>query len=226
MSFDKIKLWDDTYCGLHVGFLVNDIARHFNEKNIKEIVLCDIGANVGKVYEMLNNIIPITEAFMFEGSPTIYKYLLDKFIHNNNIIIRNYAITDEPGMLNFDESTINYQFEKNTNYFNLGLSHVSEYGKLRVEGKSFKQLFEEFPNLKNVNCIKIDTENRDFSILKSLLECIDMFIVKPFITFEVNYACNNITAENADNILNEFSLKGYRKISIKDCKGNEALIPL
>ena len=85
-------------------------------------------------------------AFLFEGSPMLTKYMIKKFEQYENIHIRNYAITEQPGTVNFDESSMEYILNKqdNSDLFNFGLSHISDYGKIQVQSKSFVELIDEF----------------------------------------------------------------------------------
>lgn len=53
--FNKIKLWDTKYCEQHVVNLVNNISNTLKEKKITELYYLDIGSNVGKVYDLLND---------------------------------------------------------------------------------------------------------------------------------------------------------------------------
>ena len=227
MNFEKIELWDKQYCAAHVGIIVNNMISTFNKNNKSNISICDIGANVGKIYDLLSSNIKIDNAFLFEGSPMLTKYMIKKFEQYENIHIRNYAITEQPGTVNFDESSMEYILNKqdNSDLFNFGLSHISDYGKIQVQSKSFVELIDEFPLIKNVDLIKIDTENRDFSILKSLIINIDKFVNLPLVVFENNYVVNLFTKKDAEEILEMFFLKGYKRISLDQCPSEGFLIP-
>jgi uncharacterized Fe-S cluster protein YjdI len=54
MNFEKIELWDKQYCAAHVGIIVNNMISTFNKNNKTNISICDIGANVGKIYDLLS----------------------------------------------------------------------------------------------------------------------------------------------------------------------------
>jgi FkbM family methyltransferase len=223
----KIKIWDETYCAPHVGNLVNHVVNIFNNNNLKKINYIDIGANVGKVYELLNNDIPVKNVWMIEASPTLYEYSKKKFKKDSNVKIYNYAVYNTNGIIDFNESSMEHQFIHNEDGFNFGLSSIGAYtNSKKVESIKISDfILDDKKILKKVNFIKIDTESVDLEILEDLLSVVDKFETLPLIIFEINYFVKGHPQSWAQKILNKFTKKGYKKINLKECGGDGVLIP-
>lgn len=223
----EISIWDNRDCGQHVVNLVGNIFNIFKEKNISEISYIDIGANVGKVYDLLSKLILIKKAWMYEASPILFKYLEEKYINNNSVSINNFAITDIDGVVDFDEDTIMYQIENNASYFNFGLSKINQSARSSpVQAVKLSNIIKNNAEITDtVSFIKIDTENTDFKILKDISEIIPLFKIKPIIEFECNHKCSNLSDDDAQKILNLFR-EHYQPLDIKKCHGDGILLPL
>lgn len=228
-QFKKIKIWDEKYCGLHVGGLVNQVRDIFQKNDISKVNILDIGANVGKVYELLKEVIEVKNAWMIEASPTLYEYTTKKFKKNSKVKIYNYAAFNSNGIIDFDESSMQHQLihNKDEDGFNFGLSAIGAYlSPKKVESVKISDFIKkEKKILKKVNFIKIDTESVDMEILEDLVNVIEEFESKPLIIFEVNYFVRGHSQEWCQKILNKFIKKGYKKINIKDCVSDGVLIP-
>lgn len=223
---DKIKEWDNIHCEKHVLNLVNNIKHLLKEKKINEVYYIDIGANVGKVYDLLKKYCMIKKVWMFEASPTLFNYLELKYKEDKNVTLKNIAVSDKLGEVNFDESTIFYQINNNIPDLNFGLSKiVNSSTDLKIQSDKITNLLDSDEIFNNVSFIKIDTENMDFFILKDLISIVDKFKIKPIIEFEVNYHMSTITKEMAQEILFEYKKYGYKELRLEDCWGEGILIP-
>lgn len=225
--FDKIKLWDTNHCEQHVVNLVGNISNILKEKKINELCYLDIGSNVGKVYDLLNEKIKINKVWMFEASPLLYEYSKMKYENNYSVIIKNVAISKNVGKVNFDESSIIHQIKTNSNDLNFGLSKISNYHPTTsIHSDKISNIIKNSDEImNNVSFIKIDTENVDFEILDDLFGVIDKFKIKPIIEFEINYFVNGMSKLEAQSIIDKFQLKGYNSLRIEDCYGDGILIP-
>jgi FkbM family methyltransferase len=225
--FNEIKKWDDLHCEKHVMNLVNNITELLSSKGITELNYIDIGANVGKVYDLLKERNNLKKVWMYEASPLLYEYLKLKYESDVNVMLTNVAISDKEGMVPFDESSILYQIKNNTEEFNFGLSKIgNSESELKVNSNKITNLISNDREiLDNVTFIKIDTENVDFFILDDLVSIIKDFKVKPIIEFEVNYQSSTINKENAQFILDKYSSVGYKPLRLEDCWGDGILIP-
>ena len=224
--FEEIKVWDDEICYKHVLNLVGGISRLLKQKNIDKLYFLDIGANVGKVYDLLSEVCEVEKVWMYEASPLLYEYLEDKYKDDDKVITNHVAISNEEGYVNFNEDSIKNQIENNVGEFNFGLSKITDsQSSVKVSANKVSSLVDD-EMLNNVSFIKIDTENFDFYILEDLLTIIDKFRIKPIIEFEVNYTASPLSREEASNILDKFSNLGYKKLTLDDCHGDGILIPL
>lgn len=225
MYHDLIKKWDEHHCAQHVNNLAWGISDFFKHHDINEISYIDIGANVGKVYDLLAGLMKVKNAYFFEASPLLYGYLEEKYKNNNDIIMYNYAISNVDSEVCFDESSMLYQFQNNIENLNLGLSKITHHSDVRVKARKISSLLQELPGAFECKFIKIDTESMDLHILQDLVSIITKFKTLPVIEFEKNYNGNNITDEQAQEILDLYGGAGYKPLNIHECHGDGLLVP-
>lgn len=225
--YTHIKDWDEKYCEKHVISLCNYISQIFNSKNIFNINYIDIGANVGKVYDILSNMIQIDSAYLFEASPILYEYISKKFENKPFINTYNYAIYKDERSVSIDQSSMLFQMSQHEySDLNFGLSKISEFTQGNIKAIPISTFLNSNLFLyDNINFIKIDTENVDLEILEDILTIIDNFSIKPLIEFEKNYFINGHTDEYSQTVLDQFTNYGYKPIDIKYCSGDGILIP-
>lgn len=220
-DFELIKRWDDNHVSPHVEPYINYISSFLNNYcKDNKIYYIDIGANTGKVFDILirNNLIKIEHAYLFEPNTKLYKYLIHKYENNNIVSIYDFIISNENGSVNFDEEPVDVQIYENTSYINFGLSCIN---KLKINNMKETHKISEFivdKKLYNEKIfIKIDTENNDIFILQDILSIMDMFVYKPMIIFEVNFKNNEKVF--ADSIFNAYQASFDYDIMISDADG-------
>lgn len=229
--FKEIKVWDDEICYKHVINLVRGVTNLLKQKNIDKLYFLDIGANVGKVYDLIKDVYDVEKVWMYEASPLLYEYLEDKYKDDDKVVTNHVAISNEEGYINFNEESIKQQIKNGYEYtpgdeFNFGLSKIANSKEsVKVRTSKLSSLIDD-EILNNVSFIKIDTENFDFYILEDLLTIIDKFSIKPIIEFEVNWNASPLSREDASIILDKFTDLGYEKLTLDDCGGDGILIPL
>lgn len=224
---EKIKIWDDVFCEQHVINLVNSISEIITSNEISEVFFIDIGANVGKVYDLLKNKINIEQVWMFEASYNLFPYLVEKYKNDNKVILNQYAINNNEDVVYFDESSIDYQILNETKQLNFGLSKIGySSNSKKVQSKMISTIINNNSFLFDKFCfIKLDTESVDFNILKDILTIIENFNIKPLIEFEINFMLLGIDSNEAQSILDEFTKYGYNKLNLNDCYGDGVLKP-
>ena len=213
INIDFIKFWDDEIVQGHINNETSIIFEYFKSKNIETINYVDIGANVGKYYDVIiANGFKVNIAIMDEAAPDLYNYMVNKFANKPNCKIYNYAVSDVDGVIKFESHIETYKDrDPNDKSINLGLAKMPHAQSNNsgegievpvITGKSF---FENYVNeYKNdINLIKIDTENRDYNILKSITSYINTMQNKPFIILEHNYH-NDMSYDEAKTIYNNF----------------------
>lgn len=226
--YNDIKKWDDTFCINHVINLVRTIGDTFKENGIKELHYLDIGANVGKVYDLLNEYYGVKKVWMYEASPILFEYLNEKYQNDEKVSVDNVAVFDTEGVVNFDQSSILNEIKNNQSNLNLGLSKIGEsVFSTQVRSIKISDVIRKSEDIKkNVNFIKIDTESVDFNILDDIYGVIDLFEKKPIIEFEINYFVSRTPIEVAQNILDKYRDIGYNEISLLQTQGDGVLIPI
>jgi hypothetical protein len=202
--YDSIKKWDDIHCSAHIepylNYIHNKIKDYFKDLPVTYI---DIGANVGKAYDILlkNQSLNITHAYLFEPNYRLYKYIKHKYESNSYLTIFNYIISDKIELVYFDDSSIEYYLMTDTDYINFGLSHISTQSNNANRNTYKISDFIKYYNLLEQKIyIKIDTENNDIYILKDILSIIENLTYRPMIQFEVNWKDKNY----GTSIINEF----------------------
>lgn len=197
---ELIEIWDRELIEKHIGSEVRYIEDFFVGKT--KLSYIDIGANVGKFYDVLSKKYEIEKVVMVEPAPKLFEYISDKFKDIQNCKIYDFAISDETGETFFQT----YSLDNSTpEHIDMGVSkihHNNDGHKVKmVSGLEFLTLYIE--NLEEYDFIKIDTENYDYQIIKSITPVISKLSKKPFILFEHNYH-NSISKEEAVTILNNF----------------------
>lgn len=208
----------------HILNEVSYIRNYFDPKGIKKLNYIDIGANVGKFYDVLKKYYEIENVVMVEPAPMLNEYLKEKFKDTNNCKIYDFAVSDNDGETYF---TVDSIIKSNDDHINMGVSKITKDNGIKVKmvsGENF--LLNCIDEIEKVNLIKIDTENRDYNIIKSMKSVIKKMKTKPFILFEHNHM-DVLTKDEAENILNEFTEEcGYEKLDYSKIFGDWYIKPL
>ena len=139
-----IKYWDDNICEGHLNSESSIVIDYFKNKGVTDIKYIDIGANVGKYYDVLSKHFNIKNCVMFEGSRILSDYLKTKFKDTPTIEVFNYAISNEDKLSYFSEETIEYFLNKdNLEGLNLGLSQISPNGGTPTQMRDIYGLLNE-----------------------------------------------------------------------------------
>ena len=218
---DLIKYWDNELVISHIGTELNWLLSYLDTNKIERVSFIDIGGNVGKFFDELSKKYIIEKCIIVEPSKVLYNHMVEKFSGSPNVEIFNFAISDENGKFNFTDSaeqSISF-FEKNNNSdgINLGLSKLSKFSgdTLCYSMEYFLENFNTIP-LDNLSFIKIDTENMDLNIIKSMTNFFHRNNMNPFILFENNYH-NDMKTEDAIKIMNDFcTLCGYEMVDLSN----------
>lgn len=233
LVLSRIKQWDEESAGF-VYWSAYHIAEQFKKLNrTTPITLIDIGANVGKASDILKEMLNIKEYYMFEPCFVLYNYLTHKYKDKEEYKIFNCAVSDQDDpYLSFDQSSLNEQlsvtYEKE--YLNLGLSKtLDSLTCIKVPNIKLSKFLNDNPHLYEENVIiKIDTENRDFFILKDFRTVLTSFKSAPLVEFEVNHGNTGLTDTQAQEILDLF-VPFYHPVSMQEIhdkhKGDELLVP-
>ena len=213
-----IKHWDEINAGGCVDGITRDVVKYFTERKIPTISVLDIGANVGKLYDNISKTELIVKNYvMVEPAQKLHAYITEKYRHNPAVQIYNFALSDSTGEVGFSEHALeSFVRENTTNHINLGLSKISNNSNdtkiKQIDAFEFCNTY--IPFKEELNYIKIDTENRDLNIIKSLIPFILTLKHRPLISFEVNYH-NDMPAEEATSISTKFAqICGYKPVEL------------
>ena len=221
---DLIKIWDDKLIERNIGIEINYLRDFFNGKNITKLSYIDIGANVGKFYDVLSKEYEIEKVVMVEPAPQLNEYIKEKFQSVPNCVIYDYAISDKTGKTFFQTHSIEHS---TSDHINMGVSQIHHESGHEIDMISAYEFFDNhIDDLESFDFIKIDTETQDYQILKSMMPLIQSLNKKPFILFENNYQ-NQMSKEDAKKILDDFTNNcGYESINIDELFGDSYLKPL
>jgi len=223
---EYIKYWDENVVEMHIHSDIFHIKKYFKNLNKDSLSYIDIGSNVGKIYDVLKRDFTIKECEMVEATKCLSDYTKEKYINEANVTIHHLGISNIPGMFKM----IDDFFDKTnglTSSLNLGLNKVQN-----TKGDTLCVKMDYF--LKNINSIKpdqidfikIDTETKDYYIIKDLTNYLVENKIQPLIIFENNYFFE-LTVNEAQEIIDNFCNKcNYEPINVATSPGDICLIPV
>jgi FkbM family methyltransferase len=179
-----------------------DFSNLFN--NHDKVFFIQIGANNGLTVDPLNNLIKTNSGWsgiLFEPGVDAFEELKKTYSDSNELILINSAVSDFDGktILYCGETTPHFTLDKMkaTHMFNVIPREVE------VDVMSPKSIINKF-KITELDLLQIDTEGRDFTIIKSFLE---NNILPKIIRFE--YV--NLNYENTDGnqVIEYLSNFGY-----------------
>lgn len=151
--------------------------------NINSPVLIDLGGNIGIWSLEFKRVYPKSEIHILEPSSTAFKKLAANTKHQRNITIHNLAVDVENGrrLLHSDQpgSGMASFYERNLNHFGIEIKSTESVECIKMD--DFIQKNGIFPN-----CLKIDIEGHELSVLRSIVSIGQKFRV---ILFEFG-GCN------------------------------------
>ena len=157
--------------------------REINEKKLyldilknKNIVVFDVGSNLGNYSEFISSIFYKQEINIHSFEP-IKELLNSQKIKSGNLIKNNVAVSDKNGVIKFYERNISSQ------------SSLYEYSNLEndkiIKSYDIETInlidYMEKHNIKNIDILKLDVEGKELDIIKSLFQSsknIDIKIIK------------------------------------------------
>ena len=181
-----VKYWDDNLVSTHIGTELKWLYDYLDKINFESISFIDIGGNVGKFYDEISKKYNIKKCVIVEPSKILFEHLSEKYYNNSSVRLFDFAISDETGYFDFTDSVehaINYFRDNGTDKsINLGLSKIKKSsGDTKCYSMDFflNELNPIPPN--EITFIKIDTENMDLQIIKSMTNFIKKNKIQPFI---------------------------------------------
>ena len=175
--------------------------------NEKSIFFIQIGANNGVTVDPINNLVKTKKNWrgvLFEPGVEAFEQLKITYKDYNNLTLVNCAVS------NFDGKTILYCGETSP-HFTLDKTKAIHMfnitpNEVEVEVMSPKTIISKF-DITHVDLLQIDTEGRDFTIIKSFIE---NNILPDVIRFEyVNLSYENTDGLKVINYLSDFGYESF-----------------
>jgi FkbM family methyltransferase len=182
-----------------------DFNNLFDEK--ESVFFIQIGANNGITVDPVNKLIKSKKGWkgiLFEPGIQAFQELMKTYEDYRDLLLLNMAVSDIDGLttLYCGETTPHFTLDKMkaTHMFNVVPREVE------VSVISPKTIIEEF-GIKHLDLLQIDTEGRDFTILKSFLE---NGLLPEVIRFEyVNLNYENTTGDEVINFLSGYGYDSF-----------------
>jgi len=186
---------------------IDNLFSSFNERNKQEVVIFDVGSNVGKYSEMMNdksNEI-ILNLHLFEPTEQCFSIISNKFKKNPNIVLNNFGASDSDGV-----ATIYYDKEQ-SGLASLYQRNLDSYGLIldKSEGITLRRLdgYIEESNIQHIEFIKIDIEGHELRAFEGFGKYLDGDFID-YIQFEYGGA-NLDSRTSLMEIYHFLSCKGF-----------------
>ncbi len=150
------------------NFLKSFISTHKE----KELVIFDVGANVGlyteKILELGKQVGCYPQIHAFEPTNSCSEKLKQKFAHNQNVKLNKFGVSDRRGKatIYYDKETSGLAslYQRNLKSYNIELSQQETIKLLRLED------YINENSIRHINLLKIDIEGHEMSAFRGLGE--------------------------------------------------------
>jgi len=144
-------------------------------------IFIDAGANVGTFTEMMMDIKPKCQAYLFEPVKDYYLRCCEKFRNNPSIVVENLALGEKAESKTIYKGTFNL----GDNTFEKDLIKDSVVPEI-TRSISFDDYCKQH-NINDISLIKIDVEGNEYAVLKGMRKTILNSTIKPYIVIELGF---------------------------------------
>lgn len=208
--FKKIKLLPNAI----TGYERSDPYRNGEFKFIKsfikkDMIVFDVGANIGDHAKYILKINPDVKVYCFEPVLNTYNKLINNltpYIEKGKVIANNYGLSSEDGdadMFIYEELSGNNSLHFNQVY-NLNQKDLNKE-KIRLTTLT-KYVSEN--NITKIDYLKIDVEGHESKVIEGASELIEKKLIK-CIQFEYNSNWK-VADSKFENVFNKLSTYGYK----------------
>ena len=208
-------------------------------KESKDLIIFDIGANIGQTVDEMLKTFPKSKIFSFEPQPDIYKKLNEKYKNYNNVTTFKLGLSNTKNNLSLYLNSANNSVSSSFNPLNLDSNsikrnlhpkenfHKNNNQKIiPVEVDTLDNISEN-TNISNIDILKLDTQGHELEILegaKKLLKNKKIKVVISECIFDDLYENTRKIAPGLFNTMyqNEFYLYDISHI-YKDYERNQTL---
>ncbi|MEG5001828.1 FkbM family methyltransferase [Microcoleus sp. B4-D4] len=171
----------------------------------------DIGGHAGRHSDIFINQIGCKEVYIFEPIPSKYEHLLNRYLSNQNVTVKQVALSSSVGKSEFiinhgapEESGLKERIYNNP--------ELKILEKIIVATDTIDNIFRD---ASAIEYIKIDTEGGEIDILRGAVSIIQKF--RPFISVEYGKPSYSAYAHNQDTL---FLYSQEQQYVITDLFGN------
>ena len=175
----------------------------------KDMIVFDVGANIGEHSEYILKVNPDVKIYCFEPVLNTYNQLVKNLkleIEKEKVIANNFGLSSEPEeteMFIYDELSGNNSLHFNPVY-NLNKNDLNKE-KIRLTTLT-KYFFEN--NIPKIDFLKIDVEGHESKVIEGASDLIEKKLIK-CIQFEYNSNWK-VADSKFENIFNKLSKYGYK----------------
>jgi FkbM family methyltransferase len=204
---ENLEMWHDAVT-IHIGWIIRHIGDYFVENNYDSIKMIDVGCCTGRLVQVMNEKIPVSDAILVDAIPEFIDYAKNLFGNKYNY---------EACVLgNRDEETIVTLPEYTDGKINLGGATARKVGincRTDIPKKRFDTLWKEKYLNFEPDLIKIDAEGLDIDVMEGMKEFVSHLRKKPMIVYEI--AGLNMSEDEVKTVYNRLSFltdMGYKPL--------------
>ena len=175
------------------------IKKILKKKNINDLIIFDIGANIGQSIDRFRKYQKNAKIFSFEPDPSVYKLLEFKKNNDPNLFTYNIALSNKKKKSilytqnNSGESSL---LKMNTNKLNSNIP-------IKIKCDTISRFCKK-NKIKNIDILKIDTQGSEYNIIKGCGNFLkNIFIIEAEIIFNNTWK-NSPSIGELENFLKRF----------------------
>jgi FkbM family methyltransferase len=189
---DVLPAWHEEL-SMHVGWHVRHVCDYFLERGYTSIKMLDVGCNTGRMIELMNQRLPISDAILVDVIPELIEYARNIF--GEQYKYESCALGNHDGVTNL---TLPLPHEHGINLGGATASKVGGNDRIDVPIHKFDTLWKEKYIGFEPDLIKIDAEGLDIDVLEGMKEFISSLSRKPLVVYEI--AGLNMSEEQVANV--------------------------
>lgn len=192
----------------HIGWHVRHICDYFIERGYSSIKMLDVGCCSGRMVEVMNEKLPISDAILVDVIPELIE-------HARSVLGDHYSY-EACALGNIDGKIVVTLPEPHEFGINLGGATVQHQGlnfRENVPIHKFDTLWKEKYQDFKPDLIKIDAEGLDIDVLEGMREFITSLDKKPLIVYEI--AGLNMSEEDVSRVYSRLQFltdMGYKPL--------------
>lgn len=188
----------------HVGWHVRHVVDYFLERGYTELKMLDVGCCTGRLVELMNKRLPITEAVLVDVVPELIDHAHSLF--GDKYSYEACALGNRAGTTNLtlpQRTKIDGTNSYTTNLGGATVRKESSHMRYGVPINTFDNIWKERYRGFEPDLIKVDAEGQDINVLQGMEEFITSLSKKPLIVYEI--AGGNLSEEEVKDVYDRLS---------------------